>query len=446
MPRAGRARGTTGLARSSRSAGNATVVLDVEPGMRRLLVVLAFASALVGTAGCSSSTSLPPDTLDQCAGRSQLLSLDASTGDVAWRARLGQTSELPLMVGDGKALVSGPCGAAVVRLDSGEVVYDDAVHGVAVGLAGTRLFARGASLTDGTLSIFGFDLDSGDEVSSYSTNLHFQDATVAQGSLLTLYGDELSASAESGTGPEWWVQIPVYRTPHLVLADDLVLVTGGDGSIFAVRISDGSLRWRTVPPVPSTTYSLDVTPTRGTVLTAATTYDDRHLVYATDADDGRMRWSRTALGVVAADGDLTVLRTSKAFEAVGTADGRLRWSRPAPRIRYVSDVLPGALTGDTVVVKPHDDTMVGLDRSSGRLRWRGPTPSLDVLSVGRIVVTTTTVGTSPMTAHGGVVAVDARSGVRLWHRTAERGVVALAGTRGGTVLLLDGDGVPHSVD
>jgi outer membrane protein assembly factor BamB len=414
--------------------------------MRSLLVVFAFASALVVPAGCSSSTSLPPDTLDPCAGRSQLLSLDASTGDLDWRARLSQTSELPLTVGDGKVLVSGPCGAAVVRLDSGGVIYDDSVHGVAVGLAGNRLFARGTSLTDGTLPIFGFDLGNGDEVSSYATNQQFQDAAVAQGSLLTLYGDELSASSESGTGPDWRIQIPVYRTPRLVVADDLVLVTGGDGSTFAVNFSDGTLRWRTVPPVPSTAYSLDITPTRGSVLTAATTYDDRHLVYATDTDNGRLRWSRTSLGVVAADRDLTLLRTSTAFEAVGTVDGRLRWSHPAPRIRYVSDVLPGGLTGDTAVLRPRYDAMVGLDRASGRLRWRGPTPSLEILSVGRIVVTTTTIGQSRMTVRSGVVAVDARHGVRLWRRTVERGAVALAGTRGGTVLLLDGDRVPHSTD
>jgi outer membrane protein assembly factor BamB len=407
--------------------------------MRRLLIVLAFASALVGTAGCSSSTSLPPDTLDQCAGRSQLLSLDASTGDVAWRARLGQTSELPLMVGDGKALVSGPCGAAVVRLDSGDVVYDDAVHGVAVGLTGTRLFARGASLTDGTLSIFGFDLDTGDEVSSYSTNLHFQDATVAQGSLLTLYGDELSASTESGTGPEWWVQIPVYRTPHLVLADDLVLVTGGDGSIFAVRISDGSLRWRTVPPAPSTAYSLDVTPTRGTVLTAATTYDEppRHLVYATDAVDGRLRWSRTALGVVASDERVTVLRTASSWQAVGTVDGTLWWSRPAPRIGSGSDVLTGVLTRDTVVL-PQQGDVLGLDRLSGRVRWRGPATSSEPVRVGTSVVIST--------ADGQVVALDGRTGARRWSRVSRHGVLELAAGSGHRVLVLDGDLVPHSVD
>ena len=225
-----------------------------------------------------------------------------------------------------------------------------------------------------------------------------------------------------------------------------MLVTGGDGSIFAVRISDGTLRWRTVPPVPSTAYALEVTPTRGTVLTAATTYGDppRHLVYATDAVDGALRWSRTALRVVAADRDLTVLRTERTFEAVGTLDGRLRWRRPASRIEYPSDVLPGEIRSGAVVLQPRYDTVVGLDASTGRARWRIPEASWVFVVVNDVAI----VQVFHDRVGGGneMMGVDARTGAKLWRRSLDREAVALAAAPRGRVLVLDGDVVPQSVD
>jgi outer membrane protein assembly factor BamB len=244
----------------------------------------------------------------------------------------------------------------------------------------------------------------------------------------------------AGAGPDWRIQIPVYRTPRLVVADDLVLVTGGDGSTFAVNLSAGNLRWRTVPPVPSTAYSLDITPTRGTVLTATTTYDDppRHLVYATDAADGRLRWSRTALGVVVADQSVTVLRTARSWQAVGTLDGTPRWSRPAPGIGSAGDVPTGVLTRHTVVLPQQQGAALGLDRQSGRVRWRGPTTSSEPVRVGTSVVMST--------ADGRVVALDGRTGAHLWSRVSLHALLELAAGPGHGVLVLDSDLVPHSTD
>jgi outer membrane protein assembly factor BamB len=409
--------------------------------MRLLAVSVVLASALAG-AGCTS-TSGPPYSSDGCAGRSRLLSLEASTGDVAWSARLSQTSELPLRVDHGAVLVSGPCGAAVVRLDSGDVRFDDAIGPDVIGVLGDEVLRRGSTASDGTASVLGTDLDTGTGGSSYSSNTPFHDAVVIDRRLVTLYGDQLTASSRIGSRSDWWVQIPVYRTPRLTPAGDLVLVTGGDGSTFAVDLSDGTLRWRTVPPVASTAYDLAVTPVPGTVLTAATTYDDhpRHLVYATDSGAGGLRWSRGALGVVAADRELTVLRTAHAFEAVGTLDGRLRWSRPAPRIRYLSDLLPGEIAPGAVVVRPRYDAVVGLDRSTGRSRWRVAEASPSLTVVGHVAVVQTYRDRSGEGER--MLGIDAATGARLWQRPVDQPTLEMAAAPGGTVLVLDGDPVPH---
>jgi outer membrane protein assembly factor BamB len=153
---------------------------------------------------------------------------------------------------DGNVLVSGPCGAAVVGADSGQVRYDGGTPDEVVGVTDDRLFARDSSRGDA--EIVDIDLDTGDTTGSYSTNQPMRDATVADGSLVTLDGDELAATG-SAAGDRWETQTSVYRNPHLVPDGHLVLVTGGDGSTYAVDAADGHLVWRTVPPVPATSYA-----------------------------------------------------------------------------------------------------------------------------------------------------------------------------------------------
>ena len=163
--------------------------------------------------------------------------------------------------------------------------------------------------------------------------------------------------------------------PTLVAGEHLALVTADDGSTFAVDLDDGTLAWRTVPPVAASSYGMRITSTPGTVITAASIHDEveKFFVYATEASSGRLRWTRTALSVLGADREITVLRTARAVEAVDTSTGALLWRHPAGSAGFHADIPPGALTRDTVVVAQPGSPVVGLDRDSGRQRWGGLT-------------------------------------------------------------------------
>ncbi|NYD41562.1 PQQ-binding-like beta-propeller repeat protein [Nocardioides panaciterrulae] len=332
-----------------------------------LAVGALFTGLVAACAGCSGTESAPPECHP---GRSTLSSLDAGTGQVAWRASLSQTSELPPQVEDGVVVISAPCGAAVLDLADGKVRYDAATTGELVGVDDDVLFTV-VRPTGDPATVVGTDLRTGRPVSGLSSNLPFWDAVVADGTLVTLFGDELRGDGGGEGGTAWQLQVPAYRQPRLVLGGHLVLVVAADGSTFAVDPADGALRWRTVPPVAATSYGMRVTGDGATVLTAATTGDERQrsFVYATDAWTGRLAWTRSALGVLGVDRHLTVLRTAPGIVAVDTTTGDLRWRRPAPGLD-ADAVLAPAARGAGVLVALSPEGVTAVDARTGTVRWR----------------------------------------------------------------------------
>jgi len=271
-----------------------------------------------------------------------------------------------------------------------------------------------------------------------STNTPFRSAVIAGGRLVTIYGESVAARDEIGSFPDWSVQLPLSRQPWLVPADQLVLVTAGDGSTYALHLADGTLAWRTVPPLPATTYTLRATSLPGTVVTTASTRDETasSFVYATDARTGRLRWTRPALSVLGGDQEITLLLAERAVEALDTETGVVRWRSRAPAISVHADMPPAALTSTTVVVA-QGDAATAFDRSTGRVRWQRP-DTTTAAAAGEVVVV--------RTSDGVIAGLDARTGGQRWYRNAERDRQEVAVAPDGHVLLLDSDLVGHVVE
>lgn len=407
--------------------------------MRRLVVALVVGALSLPAGGCAPSGS----GVACAAGPSTLTSLSASTGEVVWTTRIGQapygdTDDKGLVFGGGNVLVRGACGAAVVDETTGQVRYDAPASGQLLGTTRQRLFVRDKSDTGGDVRLDGIDLDTGRSASSYSTNLPYRAAAVVGSQLVSLYGDELTGIDPATSARSWEVQVSLDGRPQLVPDGRLVLAVGGDGSTYAVAVADGRLLWRTVPPVAAASYGLRLTTLPGTILTAATTYDDtaatRSFVYATDADSGRLRWTRPSVAVLAADRDLTLLRTSRAVIAVATRTGEVRWRHVSSDPVEAHGRSTAALAGG-VVALVQSERVVGLDGRSGRVRWQGPDAS-SVLAAERTVVVTT---------EDGVRGLDARTGATRWTLppTREGQEVVVAGRR---ALVLDTDLVGHVME
>jgi len=109
---------------------------NVLPGPHGAAVLLVAATLLAST-GCGPRAEDRPEC---SVGRSTLSGIAPGSGRVLWTAQLDLTSERPLLVQDGTAVVTAPCGAAVVDLEDGEVLHDDATPGNLVGVAGRQLF------------------------------------------------------------------------------------------------------------------------------------------------------------------------------------------------------------------------------------------------------------------------------------------------------------------
>lgn len=398
--------------------------------MPRCLGLLA-ATALLSAAlvGCSS----PEASQVECSpARSTLSAIDPGTGAVAWRADLSRASELPVQVSGGSVVVTAPCGAAVVDLSDGRIRYDGPIPGEPVGVADDQLFVVGER-SGGSTPVEGLVLRTGRTGDTFSSNTSFEGATVADGSLVTLYDGMLEATSLAGGGPSWRTGVPAWRNARLATSGRLVLVTGSDGSTSAVDLADGALLWRTVPPVAAASYALEVTSVPGTVLTAATTETGRTFAYATDSGSGRLHWTRPDVAVLAADRDLTLLGTAHGLEAVDTTTGAVRWRRPDRFGQVRADGGTVALTDSTLVVPQPGSPALGLDRETGRVRWRGP-DTRAATAAGDVVVVPTV---------DGITAVDARTGATRWTLATRRDFQEITVAPDGRLLLLDSDVVPH---
>jgi outer membrane protein assembly factor BamB len=395
--------------------------------------VIVLTVVMAAAAGCTGEEHPPA----ACASLAATLSsIDPATGDTTWQTALTRTSESPPQVFDGTVVVAGPCGVAAVDLTEGEVLYDEVPTGRSgvIGVVGDLLVLRDDS--EGDRNGYSTVTLAGDAPGhSYSTNASFHGATIAGGHLITLFGSSLTSQTPGESRPDWEVALPACCHDLHVHSGNLLLLTGGDGSTYAIDLADGEVVWRTIPPLAALGYDMRVTSVRGTVLTAATTSDasERSFAYATDARTGRLRWTHPALSVLGADRQTTLLRAEEAVEAVDTRSGDLLWSHPAPTVSRDESTSTAALTSDTVVVQQTGSTATGLDRTTGRVLWDGP-ETTSVLAAGEVVLAVT---------DDGLTALDARTGAARWTSTHERTRHQVAVSPDGQLLYLDSDTPPQ---
>ncbi|GAA3621261.1 outer membrane protein assembly factor BamB family protein [Microlunatus ginsengisoli] len=134
-----------------------------------------------------------------------------------------------------------------------------------------------------------------------------------------------------------------FAAPVRLSADSLAVVDLA-GSVRAVDISSGAVRWRS-----STPGDVGTAPVAGAGLVVVA--DRSGAVSAFDAADGRSRWQLEIdqyLGAAPA-GDAVLLVGEQTVQAVAPADGRRRWMRPyRGTFRSISAAAGGAvLTGRT---------------------------------------------------------------------------------------------------
>jgi len=254
--------------------------------------------------------------------------------------------------------------------------------------------------------------------------------------------------ASAGSGSEYRARI----TAGPVIADGVVYAVDAWGVVTAHALSDGRRRWST----DTTPEEENAVPLGGGVAVAdGVVYVTNGLaeVLALSAADGAVRWRvrvpQPARGApTVAGGRIFVPTIENQLFALSTEDGRRLWTHRGGALATLPLGVPApAVEGESVVAGFGTGELVALRVTDGRLLWSenvglGNQSLADIVGItglpliegGRVVAT----GLGNTT-----IAVDLRSGRRLWERAfgggagpAGAGDWIFSVTRGGQALAL----------
>lgn len=185
------------------------------------------------------------------------------------------------------------------------------------------------------------------------------------------------------------------------VAGDLVYAGSNDGTLYAMRTSNGEQAWKytTKGAIGSAPLALG-----GVVYLGG---DDGNL-YAFDATTGHVRWTYTTGGIVhspAGGGGLVYVGSADHnLHAVDISTGKRRWTFAAG-----NDTHSPALAGETVYVGSSDTNLYALDAFAGTKRWAYATTGA-VSGVPAVLGGTVYFGSTD----GTLYAVDTATGDRAW--------------------------------
>jgi outer membrane protein assembly factor BamB len=259
-----------------------------------------------------------------------------------------------------------------------------------------------------------------------------------------------------GTGKNEPALLAIYGTP--VVSKGMVFFGGYDGVLYALDLTDGSVKWAQA--------------TKGHIVGGPAVDDDTvyigsadRCLYAFATDSGEPRWepfctvNKIWSTPVVDGGTVYVASMDKKVHAVDTATGKPRWSRPfeadaaitsTPVVAggklyvgalnkrfYALDAATGelqwsfggddwiwnrAVVADGVVyVGNLAGHVYALDAGSGEMRWQGPFKAVAEIRAAPALVGKTLVVAD---SEGNIYGLDAASGSEQWAEMAGSGVVA----------------------
>jgi outer membrane protein assembly factor BamB len=218
-------------------------------------------------------------------------------------------------------------------------------------------------------------------------------------------------------GRRWERRLSGGVMSHLLLAGGTLYASAMDGSVTALRASDGTVRWTAA--------------TGGYCHSSPVLAGDRIVVgsadgqvYAFRARDGRRLWARRTGGPVyasaaVAKGIAAIASGDGTVYGLDLADGRVRWTFALPPSPSAFAQSPAGTDGERFFIGAWDKHVYALDAATGAQRWRQPgtdrsfaySPAIGGPAVGG--------GTVYVPANGNVLhAFDAATGATRWTYTS----------------------------
>jgi outer membrane protein assembly factor BamB len=170
------------------------------------------------------------------------------------------------------------------------------------------------------------------------------------------------------TGDVVWAHRDLTVESPPLVARDTVVVGAWNGTVTALALADGTVRWR---------FQTGAAVKAGAALAGRTLYVGSYdgAMYALDAVRGTLRWSSRVdapfyATAAVADGRVVAATTDGVVHAFAAATGRELWSRKIGRFSYSA----AALAGGRVFVGSYDHHLYALDARTGDVLWRAEAP------------------------------------------------------------------------
>jgi outer membrane protein assembly factor BamB len=222
----------------------------------------------------------------------------------------------------------------------------------------------------------------------------------------------------------WRVPLGAESRSGVTVDGDIAYVGDQDGTLYAVDIADGTVRWTSEMPGR---IDISIAASDGSAVAISRNDDSRRVVIAAhDADDGERLWqitpqpSATAASSTALTEDAVIVGLAdRLVRAFGVEDGEERWSSLA--LQLFSPLTAPAVGEDAVYVADIGGGLYRLDPVDGDRGWSFQFNEVVVRSSPVIIDRWVLLGLND----GRLVAVDAASGRLNWQSAASQG---LAGT------------------
>lgn len=222
----------------------------------------------------------------------------------------------------------------------------------------------------------------------------------------------------------WRVPLGAESRSGVTVDGDIAYVGDQDGTLYAVDIADGTVRWTSEMPGR---IDISIAASDGRAVAISRNDDSRRVVIAAhDADDGERLWqitpqlSATAASSAALTEDAVIVGLAdRLVRAFGVDDGEERWS--SLTLQLFSPLTVPAVGEDAVYVADIGGGLYRLDPVDGDRGWSFQFNEVVVRSSPVIIDRWVLLGLND----GRLVAVDAASGRLNWQSAPSQG---LAGT------------------
>lgn len=276
------------------------------------------------------------------------------------------------------------------------------VNGTPVCVAGSVIVGDGAGV------LHALDPASGAERWTLPTDGAINGAPAASGSTVVAATEAGTAwGIDATTGHErWHVALPGPVRRSVAIDADLAYVGVTPGQLLALRIGDGSIKWKTSVEDSGDIGTPAVAAGQVIAATGADSQDAAELgVVAVDAGTGATRWryasptgAKVYTPAVAGDGAF-VIGHDRELVRLGASDGSIVWTTA---LDAEAEALPAVADG-TVYVASNGGHLLAFDVATGHELWRAPITGIPFAPVvtGGYVLVPTSVGVVVAIGDGG---------------------------------------------